>query len=215
MLEDDALALLNMKKDITNSQKEELLRLKEAVMAVKKEYDTIHVNNNLREVKLKSLLDQQIALANVEEATLATRSDVDVLKKSLQDQAATVLEEYEAEQRTIKMQNLMVKRLEKEISQCRVETSKAVVATDLAKHDVTTTENSLQACRQEVAELEIQLERLNGTLKARKDEREKKLQMLSALSHAGETSVARLQYSIAENTRVHTIIHASTSPTLC
>jgi chromosome segregation ATPase len=202
MLEDDALVLLNMKKDITNSQKEELLRLKESVMAVKKDYDTIHVSNNLRDVRLKSLLDQQLTLNCVEQATHASTCDVEELKNSLEQQALVVLDEYEAEQRTIKMQTLMVKRLEKEIAQCRIATSKAVIQVDHAKHDVAITETALQNGRQEVLELELQLERLNGTLKARKDEREKKLHMLSALSHAGETSVSRLQHSIAENTRV-------------
>lgn len=202
MLEDDALVLLNMKKDITNSQKEELLKLKASVMSIKKEHDTIHVANNLKEVQLKALKDKQIALSNVENATLSTSASVDEIKRTLQDQACIVLEEHEAEQRTIKMQTLMTKRLEKEIAQCRVDTSKAVLMMDQAKHDVSITETTLQLSRQEVIDLEMQLEKLNATLKSRKDQREKKLHMLTTLSHQGENSVAKLQNSISEQTRV-------------
>lgn len=206
MLEDDALVLLNMKKDITKSQREELTRLKDSLINIKNEYDAIHVNNNLKEIQLKALQDKHTALTNVEAATHMTSDDVEQLKNSLKEQALVVLDDYEAEQRTIKMQTLMAKRLEKEIGQCRVDTAKAVIAVDQAKHDVALTETSLQNSRQEVLDLEIQLERLNSTLKARKDQREQKLHMLQTLSREGENSVARLQNSISENTRVSKIV---------
>lgn len=204
MLEDDALVLLNMKKDITNSQKDELLKLKESVLTIKKEYDVIHVANNAKEVQLKALEDKFQTLNNVEQATISTCADVDEQRRSLEDQAAIVLEEYEAEQRTIKMITHMLKRLDKEISQCRMDTAKAVVLVDHAKHDVAITEVSLQASRQEVADQEAQLEKLNSTLKARKDQREEKINMLHGLSQEGENSVARLQNSMSEHTRVCT-----------
>jgi chromosome segregation ATPase len=202
MLEDDALVLLNMKKDITQSQKEELLRLKNSALSVKKEYDALFVFNNLKETQLKALEDKRIVLQRVENATHMTSSGVDELKKELEEQALAVIEEYDAEQRTIKMQNLMIKRLEREITECRIDTAKATVLVDHAKHDVGVTENTLQAARQEVIELEMQLEKLQATLKTRKDQREQKLGVLVALSQEGENSVARLQTSMSENSRV-------------
>lgn len=213
MLEDDALVLLNMKKDITSSQREELLKLKESVLVIKKEYDVIYVANNAKEVQLKALEDKFLSLNNVEQATISTTADVDELRISLEEQAAVVLEEYEAEQRTIKMITHMLKRLDKEITQCRMDTSKAVVVVEHAKHDVVVTDVSLQASRQEVADQEAQLEKLNSTLKARKDQRDEKINMLHGLSHEGETSVARLQNSISEHTRVST--HAMHALFLC
>lgn len=202
MLEDDALVLLNMKKDITNSQKDELLKIKMTVLSIKKEHDTIHVANNLKETQLKSLQDRYTALANVEQSTVSSCADVDELTKSLREQADVVLEEYEAEQRTIKMISLMLRRLEKEISQCRIDTAKVVILVEHAKHDVDLTEVSVQASRQEVSDQEAQLDKLNATLKARKDQRDQKINMLHGLSHDGENSVARLQNSITEHTRV-------------
>jgi hypothetical protein len=202
MLEDDALVLLNMKKDITQSQKEELLRLKNSALSVKKEYDALFVFNNLKETQLKALEDKRVVLQRVENATHMTSSGVEELKKELEEQALAVIEEYDAEQRTIKMQNLMIKRLEKEITECRIDTAKATILVDHAKHDVGVTENTLQAARQEVIELEMQLEKLQATLKTRKDQREQKLGVLVALSQEGENSVARLQTSMSENSRV-------------
>lgn len=202
ILEDDALVLLNMKKDITNSQKDELLKIKMSVLTLKKEYDTLHVANNYKETQLKSVQDNYTTLCNVQQSTFSTCADVDDLTKSLQEQAEVVLEEYEAEQRTIKMISLMLRRLEKEISQCRIDTAKVTVLVDSAKHDVALTEVAVQASRQEVADQEAQLDKLNATLKARKDERDKKINVLHNLSHEGENSVARLQHSINEHTRV-------------
>lgn len=202
MLEDDALVLLNMKKDITNSQKDELLKIKMTVLSIKKEHDTIHVANNLKETQLKSLQDKYTALANVEQSTASSSADVDELTKSLREQADVVLEEYEAEQRSIKMISLMLRRLEKEISQCRIDTAKVTILVEHAKHDVDLTEVSVQASRQEVSDQEAQLDKLNATLKARKDQRDQKISMLHGLSHDGENSVARLQNSITEHTRV-------------
>jgi len=200
-LEDDALVLLNMKKDITNSQKEELLKLKMSVLSIKKEHDTIYVANNAKETQLKSIQDRYTALANVEQSTVSSGADVEELTRSLREQADVVLEEYEAEQRTIKMITLMLRRLDKEISQCRVDTAKMTILVEHAKHDVSLTEVSVQASRQEVLDQEAQLDKLNATLKARKDQRDQKINMLHSLSHEGESSVARLQNSISEHTR--------------
>lgn len=202
MLEDDALVLLNMKKDITNAQKEELQKLKDTVLSLKKEYDTIYVSNNLKERTLKSIKDKEITLQKVEEASYSNSALVQNETHDLTEQAEFVLDEFAAEERTIKMQNLMIKRLESEISQCRVDTARAMISVEHAKHDVCITENNLQNNRQELSDQEVQLEKLSTTLKARKDQRDKKLGVLHNLSLDGENSVARLQQSLAESSRV-------------
>jgi hypothetical protein len=202
MLEEDALVLLNMKKEINKSQNEELEKLKVSVLAIKKEYDSIFVANNMKEVQLKSLQDSEAALAGVEKAAYSSSAEVNQLAQSLQEQSEIVNEEYEAEQRTTKMLTLMIKRLDKEVAQCRIDTSKAVVAVDHAKHDLQITEVSASANRQELLDQEAQLEKLNSALKARKQQREQKINMLHNLSAEGESSVARLQNTINENTLV-------------
>eukprot|EP01034_Spumella_vulgaris_P004447 gene4447-5672_t len=154
-----------------------------SVLSIKKEHDTIYVANNAKETQLKSIQDRYTALANVEQSTVSSGADVEELTRSLREQADVVLEEYEAEQRTIKMITLMLRRLDKEISQCRVDTSKMTILVEHAKHDVSLTEVSVQASRQEVLDQEAQLDKLNATLKARKDQRDQKINMLHSLSH--------------------------------
>mmetsp|Transcript_18727 Transcript_18727/g.31382 ORF Transcript_18727/g.31382 Transcript_18727/m.31382 type:complete len:648 (-) Transcript_18727:163-2106(-) len=201
ILEDDALVLINMKKEISASQEEELVKLRESVLAVKKEYDSLHVENNLRDVQLKSLQDKEASLLGVDKASISTVEMVQQTVESLKAQTQQVLDEYAAEQRTIKMQTLMIKRLEGEINKCRIDTSKSVVTVDHAKHDLSVSEVNLHNHRQELIEQEHQLEKLQSTLKSRKDQRERKLNMLHNISLDGETSVARIQTSISENTR--------------
>jgi len=201
MLEEDALVLLNMKKDITVSHNEELLKLKLSVLAVKKEYDLLHVENEFKERKLQAVRDKEMALSGVDEAAKTTNASAEEHAQDLNNQSATVLDDYAAEQRTIKMLMLMIKRLEKEINQCRVDTAKATVTVAQAKHDVGVSEGNLSSNRQELLEQETQLEKLNATLKTRKENRDEKMNMLHTMSVDGENSMARIQHSINEDTR--------------
>lgn len=202
MLEDDALVLLNMKKDITISQKEELLKMKENVLSIKKEHNALLVVNTALDKTLRSLADKQAALDGVDKASLSSAVSVQSRAQSMEEQAAVVLEAYAAEQRTVKMLHLMIKRLDKEIAKCRVDTAKAVVVVEHAKHDLVVTEATLQASKQDLVVQESQLDKLNSTLKSRKDQREKKLSMLHTLSVDGDNSVTRLQNSLMETTKV-------------
>jgi chromosome segregation ATPase len=202
MLEEDALVLLNMKKDITHSHNDELLKLKLSVLAVKKEYDVLHVENDLKERQLQALRDSEHTLTGVEKADLSNSAEAQDTAQQLHQQAATVLEDFAAEQRTIKMLTLMIKRLEKEINQCRMDTAKATVTVDHAKHDVVVGEGNLLSNRQELAEQEGQLDKLTATLKTRKEDGNQMINMLRTLSVDGENSVARIQHSINEGTRV-------------
>ncbi len=180
MLEDDALALLN----------------------IRKEYDTLYVANNSREKELNSCVDRFNSLMGVDVATESTQSTAKCVMTELQEQTAQVLDDLAAEQRTIKMQALMIKRLDDEIGRCRLDIAKANIAVEHAKHDMGLAENNMQINRQYLLEQESQLEKLNGALKQRKDQRDSKMHMLHSLSVEGEASVAKLQSSLMETARV-------------
>jgi chromosome segregation ATPase len=205
LLEADALVLTSIKKEISHAQKEELAKLQEAVMQVKKEYDTYLVANNLKEREYFSSLDKYNSLINVDRADVSTLESAKSVMKTLSDQTTEVLDDLAAEQRTFKMQSLMIKRLDTEISKCRVESSKALAVLDQAKHELSIAENTLQTNRQELLEQEAAFEKLQLTLKARKDQRENKMNMLNSISLEGESSVMKLQSSLAETARVRTI----------
>lgn len=206
MLEDDALALLNIKKEINNSQTEELDKLRFSLLAIKKEYDNYFVANNAKEKELQTLLDKYNSLAGVDRATNSTQQFAKGAMNDLTEQTAQVLDDLAAEQRTIKMQTLMIKRLDEEIGKCRIDISKANIGVEHAKHDMQLAENNLQINRQYLVEQENQLEKLNQTLKSRKDQRENKIHMLHSLSVEGEQSVAKLQHSLMETTRVSNLL---------
>jgi chromosome segregation ATPase len=202
ILEDDALALLNIRKEISGAQFEELEKIRLTVLSIKKEFDQYHVGNNMKEKQVQDLCDQYTALVGVDKSTNQTQTSAKSQMDDLTEQTTIVLEDLAAEQRTIKMQNLMIKRLDDEIGKCRIEIAKANVTLDHAKHDLSLAENNLQVNRQSLLEQESQLEKLQNTLRQRKDQRESKIQMLHHLSVEGEQSVAKLQMSLNENSKV-------------
>lgn len=211
ILEEDALALLNIKKDITSQQNEELEKIRVDLLAAKREYDNLVVQNNRKESELRKLEDKLVNMINVEKVTESTQISAKNSISELQEQIAQVLEDLAAEQRTIKMQTLMMKRLDEEIDKCRLDTSKALVNVEQVKHEVAIVESNLHLNRQYLLEEEMQLDKLQNTLKSRKDQREGKINMLHFLSMEGENSVAKLQQSLVESSRVsfasHTHLH--------
>jgi chromosome segregation ATPase len=202
MLEDDAFALLNIKKEITNSQQDELTKLRVAVMAAKKEYDSMHIANNILEKEVNSFQAKIISLQGVDKSSLANNFAMQDVVNDLAERNSEVLTELAAEQRTIKMLSLMIKRYDAEIAQCRLDTAKANTHVEHAKHDLTVCEHSAQNHRQELLELEMEHEKMQSTVKQRQDQREGKITMLHTLSAEGEQSVARLQQSLMETAKV-------------
>lgn len=201
ILEDDALALLNIKKEISLAQTEELLKIQDALLVTKREYDGIVMQNTAKERELDALRIQWQSLVGVDRATNITQKEAKFAMRELTDQTAQVLDDLAAEQRTIKMQTLMIKRLDEEIGKCRVDSSKATINVETAKHDLQIAETSMQVNRQYLLEQEAQLEKLQQTLKQRKDQRDGKISMLHNLSVESEMSIAKLQTSLMESSR--------------
>ncbi|RYG69818.1 hypothetical protein EON64_01770 [archaeon] len=201
ILEADAIALLNIKKEISLTQNEELFKLQDSLLTVRKEYDTLLVANNSKEREYMSMVDKYNSLVNVDLADTSDAHSARAVMQRLQDTTAEVLDDLAAEQRTLKMQTLMIKRLDNEIGKCRMDISKALVALEHAKHDMTVSEGVLQANRQELIDQEAAYEKLQQTLKSRKDQRESKMGMLNSLSLEGESSVLKLQSSLNESAR--------------
>lgn len=207
MLEDDALAMLNIKKELNNVQIEELEKLRTSLRATKKEYDNLYVGNNFKETELKSNVNQYNSLMSVERATTCTQDMAKSIMGELTDQTSQVLDDLAAEQRTIKMITLMIKRLDEEIGQCRLDISKATVNMEHLVHDLQLAEHNLLLSRQQLLEQENQFEKLQSTLKSRKDQRDSKISMLHSMSLEGEQSVMKLQQSLFEQTKVNKQTH--------
>jgi hypothetical protein len=202
MLEADSITLINIKKEISASQNDELVKLQDSILAVKKEYDNYLLTNSMKEREYQALVDQYNTLTNLDKADSSTVEAAQAVMRSLRAQAAEVVDDLAAEQRTFKMQNLMIKRLDLEIGRCRLDTSKAIVSLDHAKHDMSLAETALQANRQDLIDQEVAFEKLTTTLKNRKDQRENKMNILNNISMEGESSALKLQTLLAENARV-------------
>jgi hypothetical protein len=62
MLENDALVLMNMKKDLEITQKAEIEKAYANLSAIQKEHDTLKRDNNLKEMALRKLMDSCLTL---------------------------------------------------------------------------------------------------------------------------------------------------------
>jgi len=163
---------------------------------MQKEYDVLLTANNLAEKNLKEVESKVLSMKGLDMALMNDSEAVKDTVQSLSQQTIDVLEDLLCEQRTAKMQGHMMTRLREEISDCRVETAKATVFAEQAKHDFLLASNSLQSNRQDLLEDEAAFDKLLASMKTKKEHRDLKLSMLNSISVEGETSVMKLQQSL-------------------
>ena len=202
ILEEDALKLINMKKDVYSAQQEELSKLKMSVMSVKKEYDNLRAMNTYKEKSLQSVSDKRSNLSELDRSDSANNAAVSHVLNTLRQQTSEIVLQLTEEQRTAKMLTLMIKRLDNEIGLCRMEIAQLTIQAEQAKHDASVTQGSLVALRQELVEQENQLAKINSTLKARKEERANKINILQTMSVEGGNSFVRIQQTLHDNSKV-------------
>jgi chromosome segregation ATPase len=206
ILEEDALKLINMKKDVFSAQQDELAKLKASVMNVKKEYDSLRALNSYKAKSLQALSDKKMNLSELDRSDSANNTAGHHVLNTLRQQTSEILLQLTEEQRTSKMLTLMIKRLDDEIGQCRMEIAQLTVQSDQAKHDAAVTQGSLIALRQELLEQENHLAKINSTLKTRKEERSNKINVLQTMSVEGGSSFMRIQQTLHDNSKVRPVI---------
>ena len=106
-VENDALDLLNMKKEIAIQQKLEVKRAMQRLLGVKKEYDVMKAENNVKHSQVKRVKDETLSLRGVDAAVHQSSTKTAQTCKNLTRQLALVEEAATAEQRTLDMQKLM------------------------------------------------------------------------------------------------------------
>jgi hypothetical protein len=196
MLENDELALLNMKKDITEVQKIEIAKGRKQLMEIKKEHDAIFIINTMREKEVKDLHDRCKTLEHITEVKEVNGSAASNKLKSLNSELEESLESLAAEQRTLKMQNHMLTTLHEEIAECRIESGNIIFEIEKTNHEVGGVEGTLRLSKQELSEQEKILTEITSTLKNRKEQREEKMGHLNSMVIDGEMSIAKLQNTI-------------------
>ena len=199
ILELDSMALTNMKSDITKAQHEELIKIQNNLLNLQKEFDTILISNNIKQKELQSYEDKLLSLQDVDSSV---QNEAEILEeniKLLNIQNEEAIIELLEEQRSIKMQRHMIKRLNEEITLTKIETNKAVTVSEQTKHDLEIVANSILMSKQELIEEELVLEKLLNTMKARKEQRDGKINVLHHISIEAENSIIKLQTSLLDN----------------
>ena len=195
ILEADTQVLMNMKKDIHESQHQEVLRVEKGIAELKKLHDALFINNNVKEKQLKSYYDKIKTLEAVANAADEVDDETTKASKSLNDQLEVVLENLAAENRTNKMVSHMHERIMKEISVCHVESVKLTEEVERVKHDLGNLNNTLRLSKQELGEEEKSYNQLLSSSKSRKEQREVKLVELQAIVEEGDKAVSMIHES--------------------
>lgn len=196
MLENDAAALLNMRKDITLAQQAEVEKARKSLASLQKECDNARIQNDLKDRELADLLDQIKALKVEELRVLSTREAARKDIAALNEQLLEVQDNMLAERRTHNVLSYMKIRLEEEIMQCRLKGHDITQQLDLARSEANGVESTLRLCKQELMEEEKLVDTLQKSVRSRGEQRRVKMGELQSIVMEGENSVARVQASM-------------------
>lgn len=198
---EDELALKNVKRDIVVTQREELGKMKKALLSTKKDYDT-EVIDNKRLVKQAETL--KIKLKTLQEIDQSVQSDTSSLDKSLQkqdDHAAQVKDDLAAEQRTVKMLQLIVSRLNEELEENKRDLGKASETIEQARNEQNSVANTLLLNKADLSVQEVLLDKLKVSKRNKQHERLSKAAMLDNMERDGEKAVRKVQAALEKNTK--------------
>ena len=215
LLEEDAVVLMNMKRDLEKAQQNEIRKSFIHLQEIQKQHDTIHRENNLRE---KQLLNATNVLNGL-------KTFIDGSKKVTEEdeckisEMTTLLEEFhgdlDAEQKTTKIMDKIWNTLKTEIMKLQVETRKCTDKLEASRHDYRIAASVLQGSSQEYQKKVKQLDDLKNTIKSREHTRVAKMNQLQSIVIEGEESVAKIQQSIADYSRMdHSQLKGTRSPGL-
>mmetsp|Transcript_14047 Transcript_14047/g.21000 ORF Transcript_14047/g.21000 Transcript_14047/m.21000 type:complete len:617 (-) Transcript_14047:179-2029(-) len=196
LLENDAAALLNMKKEINQAQSAEMEKARTALAALQKEYDGIRTANVVKERELADVLDskkvlegfmvtQEENMSSHNRAIAGIESDLDAVEDSIQ-----------AEARTRSMLTYLSNRLEQDIMDCKAQSHVLTQQLNQAKAEYTGLESTLRLSKHELAAEERHVEVLTKTVKSRTDQRQQKMQELQSMVMEGKQSVERVRQSL-------------------
>jgi len=195
ILEADTQVLMNMKKDIHESQHQEVLKAEKSIAELKKMHDALYINNNMKEKQLKSYYDKIKTLEDVSNAANEVDDETNKALKSLNGQLEVVLENLTAENRTHKMICHMHERILKEISSSHIESVKLTEEVERVKHDLGNLNNTLRLSKQELGEEEKSYNQLLASSKSRKEQRDVKLIELQSIVEEGDKAVTLIHDS--------------------
>ena len=194
-VENDALDLLNMKKEIATQQKLEVKRAMQRLLGVKKEYDVIRAENNVKNSQVKKVKDETLSLRGIDAAVHQSSNKTAQTCKNLTRQLALVEEGAAAEQRTLDMQKMMRARTSADTHSVKIEVVDIETRAEKLRHDVASVEATLQLSRKELLERELKLEKMREQGRGRRKDRASKMSMLHSIVADGQQSVSLVRSS--------------------
>jgi chromosome segregation ATPase len=192
----DALTLINMKREIVESQKAEVVKAQSLLAAIRKEHDTLHVSNERLLSQINSILAKANSLETVDKGVKASGNATQDMANSFRKQIEEADEMNTAEQRTLRMQQLMVSRLDLEIAELRALSAKATFKLDTLRHELVSTESTLMLSKQERGTQEHKFNEMRRTIDGLTKERNNKIHMMQSIIDDGEMSLSRVQGSV-------------------
>ena len=193
LLESDKTALMNMKRDLNESQHQQITKFREGLYRIKWEFDHLRVANNTKEKTLLELAGRLKMFLGVSEAENETGLKADEVKKNLQVSLEQAEEALAAEMRTARMMNLMNLRLDEETNQVRAEASQIHLAMETCKFEYTNTDSLLRVSKSELFEQEKILENLSTNMRQRMIFRKEKHQVINSVVLGGELILGHMR----------------------
>lgn len=181
ILDRDADAILNMKRDITNAQKAEVVRAQAMLLKSQKECDAKKIENKRKSKILAGLLDQEKELERLQSirGTQGTLNEatVDRLKANI----AEIQEKLSADKRTLGVMGLMHARVHAESEQLRSESQLVSQQLEIKRTELLGLNSTIRSSRQELLEEEKRYEELVKMVKNRAQQRVEKMGQLQSL----------------------------------
>lgn len=202
-IEEDELALINMKREIREQQKSEISKVQNSLIQVKKQYDGIHSSNRALSKKLADVMDRMKTLKGVDDAMHESSQDTQARCRELTRQLASIEELVAAEQRTMDMQTMMQKRLEGDTNAVKIENGTLSFALDKVKVELNAAMATLQISKVELAERDRKLDEMIQQAKFRRKERSRRMDMLHRIVNEGENNLEMVEAAVDEEAKLH------------
>lgn len=181
ILDRDADAILNMKRDITNAQKAEFVRAQAQLLKSQKDYDMKKIDNKRKAHALATLLDQEKELERLQSVRGSQGSANEATVERLKEHIATVEEKLAADKRTFGVMGLMYARTQHETEQLRSESQLVSQQLEIKKTELLGLNSTIRSSRQELIEEEKRYEELVRMVKNRAVQRVEKMGQLQSL----------------------------------
>ena len=202
MLENDAQQLVGMKRDIATSQQEQVHSTNKMLIAQRKEYDLLRRTNVLKSKEESAWADRVQHYEHMVQSGKGQQSKYGKRIEQLNREVSKAETIIATEMRSQRVLEAMHARIEKEISDCRVDMSSASFALDHLRHEFTATDLALISSKQDLAELQRQISTLTRTADVRAKQRVAKLHQLQVIVDEGETSRQKMEESVAEQSSI-------------